>query len=231
MTIGKVRKYSIKAVTKHPERCVQSIELDNGPTLELTQSWYNGAFCAGDRVTFKVSSEFDGQTVIRIDDSNGFVVLDPDHLITITDLSSTSFCLRKTWLSNRFKVTIPQQKAFLIGDLVHCMFQETINDRHPSRELMFSKLKQLIRKPNSLKSLLFLDLDEREIIDEAKEYIDSVLLFNKKFNSGIASNFDEKLPNLKLKVNKVTDIEDTVISPIYGMKGTCLLVCSLVFIF
>ena len=219
MTIGETRNYVIKAVHKHPERGVQSIELDNKQTLELTQSWYNSVFSIGDLVTFRVNDGSGDQALIRIDDSNGFVVLDPDHLVTITDLSSVSFCQRKTWLSSRFKVAIQQQKAFLIGDLVHCMFQETINDKNPTREQLFVKLKELTRKPNALRSLLFLDLTEQEIIDESKGYIDSVLLFNKKYNSGIASEFDESCPNLKLKVKKVTDIEDTVISPCYGMKG------------
>ena len=219
MSIGEIRKYVVKAVSRHPERGFQSIELDNGQTLELTQSWYSCVFSVGDLVTFSVNNDSGDQSTIRIDDSNGFVVLDPDHLITITDLSSTTFCQRKTWLNNRFKATVLQQKAFLIGDLVHCMFQETINDKNPSRALMLDKLKELIRKPNILTSLLFLDLSEQEIINESKEYIDSVLLFNTKYNSGIASQFDEKHPNLKLKINRVTDIEDTVISPCYGMKG------------
>lgn len=220
MSIEKIRKYVIKSVNKYPERGVQSIELDNGQTLELAQSWYQCALAVSDLVTFKVNNELGDQKVIRIDDTNGFVVKNPDYLITATDLSSASFCQRKTWLNSRFRTAAQQLKAFLIGDLVHSMFQETINDKNPSKQLMFLKLKQLIRKPKVLKSLLFLNLSEQEIIDESKEYIDSVLLFNKKYNSGIASPFDENHPNLKLRIKKVTDIEDTVLSPNYGLKGT-----------
>lgn len=224
MSIGEIRKYAIKSIVKHPDRAVQEVELDNGQTLELAQTWYHCMLAVGDQVTYKVNSAVGNQKVVRIDDSNGFVVLNPDHLVTITDLSSASFCERKTWLSNRFKTGPKELKAFLIGDLVHSMFQETINDKQPSKQLLFTKLKELIRKPNVLKSLLFLNLNEQEIIDESKEYIDSVLLFNQKYNSGTASPFDENHPNLKLRVKKVTDIEDSVLSPCFGLKGVNRLV-------
>jgi hypothetical protein len=77
----------------------------------------------------------------------------------------------------------------------------------------------LIKKPLNLKALLQLNLDEQEIMNEIKDYIDSVLIFNQKYLSGQASLFDQNQPNLKLKINKVTDIEDQILAPNYGLKG------------
>lgn len=219
LDVKEFQKFVVKSVNKNQKNGVQSVELNTGQFLELRQTWYSSIIEVGDSILVK-TNETTIQDVISITDKTGFVVINPNILVTITDLSSFSFCQRKTWLNSRFKIAgSDSNKAFTIGDLVHCLFQETINDTNPSKQTLFIKLKQLIKNPSVLRSLLILNIEEQEIIDECKEYIDSILLFNRKYNSGVASHFDSNQPNLKLKINKVTDIEDTVIAPNYGLKG------------
>ena len=220
MIIKEIKRFTVKNVNKDINKGIQYLELDNGQSIELRQSWFNSCIEIGDSIAIKTIDNSDrNQNVISITDSNGFIVLNPDHLVTSTDLSAASFCQRKIWLNSRFKVQIGAKKAFVIGNLVHCMFQETLNDDNPSKELLYFKLKMLIKTPSILRQLLQLNLGEQEILKEVNEYIDSVVLFNRKYNSGKASLFDEAQSNLKLKINKVTDIEETILSPDYGLKG------------
>lgn len=221
----KIDKYIVKDVRIDSNRGIQFIKLDNDKILELTKCWYNSLIDVGDCIGIKLyksineTSSFDQTNVISIDDKNGYIVLQPDHLITITDLCASYFCDRKTWLNSRFKPTGTGNEAFLIGSLVHCLFQETINEQKIDRIQLYDGLKSLIKHPSILKGLLEIEMDEEEILNKAKNYIDSVILFKEKYNSGSSTQFDKNRPNLKLKINKIIDIEDTVIAPELGLKG------------
>lgn len=220
MISSNFKRFTVKSLECDSSRGVQRVALDNGQILELSKCWFDSLIEVGDCVGVCKTNDEDLTVngVISIDDSNGCLVVDPDYLITSTDLSATYFCERKVWLNSRFKPGLVNE-AFLIGDLVHCMFQQTINDPNITRIHLYTNLKSLIKQPAVLKTLLQLNTDEENVLNKAKDYIDSTIAFRQKYNSNIASGFDKSKPHLKLKVNKVTDIEDTVIAPVIGLKG------------
>ena len=207
------------------------MELDSGQLLHLKQGWFHSLIEVGDRVSFEAGEQNDQQAtastssqppsqIITIDDTSAnFMVLNPDQLITSTDLSSVSFCLRKTWLGNRFKLYGDHNRATLLGTLIHCLFQDTIGDPNLSTAVLESKFLDLVKDPYVLRSLVAMNLEEEELINDSKDYIGSIVQFNQTFTAEQAQPFDRNQPNLKLKINRVVDIEETVLVPKYGLKG------------
>lgn len=218
-----LRKYSIKEVINVPKLGLQKVILNNGQTIELKQSWYNSILEEGDLISINLdNTKFDeSQELVTIDDRNGFIVLNPDQLITITDLSNLSYCYRKTWLTNRFRPIkdFRYNHATLLGTLIHELFQITINEKDLTRENLYSKLIDLIKQPSVLKALDYLNLTSDNLVKDSKIYVDSIVSFNRKFNSNQPAEFDQAQPNLKLKINRVTDIEDSIFCPKLGLKG------------
>lgn len=241
-----MNRFIVKSVRKDDEKCVQIVELDNGQRLHLRQSWYHSLIEEGDCVSYESGQSDDSQQattsasdpmqsnqmqfgqppnqIITIDDTSAsFMVVNPDRLVTSTDLSSVSFCLRKTWLGNRFKFYGDHNRATLLGTLIHSLFQDTIGDHHLTTEVLENKFLSLVKEPWVIRSLVAMNLNEEQLINDSKDYINSIVQFDQKFSSGKAAQFDQNHPNLKLEINKVTDIEDTVLAPNYGMKGGLLI--------
>lgn len=235
-----MNRFTVKSVRKDDEQCVQIVELDNGQRLHLRQSWYHSLIEEGDCVSYEtgqndsrndtqqattsapISSNQPEQSPdqITIDNSSAsFMVLNPDHLVTSTELSSVSFCLRKTWLGNRFKFYGDHNRATLLGTLIHELFQETLGHQNLTTEMLENKFLSSLKEPWVIRSLVAMNLDEQQLINDSKDYINSIVQFDQKFASGQAAQFDSNHPNLKLEIHKVTDIEDTVLAPNYGMKG------------
>ena len=107
----------------------------------------------------------------------------------------------------------------MLGTLIHSLFQDTISDKNLSKQILNDKLMKLLKEPFTLRSLVYLTLTEEDLAKGAAEYIDSIILFNKKFSTDLPVQFDDSHPNLKIKINKVTDIEDLYLAPNYGLKG------------
>ena len=221
-----LQKYLVKSVCKDESKGIQTVELDNGLKLELKQYWYDSLIEVGDSVAVGIDKQQEEEeTTITIETAQNFIVLNPDHLVTSTELSNAGFCHRKTWLNSRFQFYGESNYAALLGTLVHCLFQETISDKKLTKQHLDATLLRLIKQPFVLRTLLVLNKNEDDLIKDSREYIASIIRFNRKFNAADGSGgqppveFDKGQPNLKIRINKVTDIEDTIVAPNYGLKG------------
>src|SRR5256885_1330583 len=61
------------------------------------------------------SSEWTEDDGFIITDSKGFIVINPDNLVTCTTVAGSLYCTRKTWLSSKFQGWGIGNKIMLIG--------------------------------------------------------------------------------------------------------------------
>lgn len=59
-----------------------------------------------------------------IDNQSGFLVINPDFLISSTAVVSTLFCMRKAVLNHILPQWSPGNNIMMIGSLVHDIFQK-----------------------------------------------------------------------------------------------------------
>lgn len=59
-----------------------------------------------------------------IDNDSGFLVVNPDFLVSSTAVVSTLFCMRKAVLNHILPQWSPGNKIMMIGSLVHEVFQK-----------------------------------------------------------------------------------------------------------
>lgn len=147
-----------------------------------------------------------------VDNDNGLIIVQPDILISTTSLMSTSYCMRKAWLSRLFQGVGEASKAFLIGHVVHELFQESLRSKKISVGEIddFFKTKLL----NSVTLTLFeLGITQYEFISEIEPYIKSISYWLETY---LSKSYNEK----KLfDIQRLHDIENSIWSTKYGLIG------------
>jgi len=121
-----LQRYVVKSVHNDEENGAKIIELDDGKKLELKQYWYGSLIEVGDLIAVGIDDKLkddENTTTISIDTTKNFIVLNPDQLITSTELSNAGYCHRKTWLNSRFQFYGESNYAMLLGTLMHSLFQ------------------------------------------------------------------------------------------------------------
>ena len=131
-----------------------------------------------------------GKNII-VDNQNGFLVVDPDRLISATTVSDSFACPRKTVLNQKISPS-SYNWSLLKGTLLHSLFQARYN---LSEELA----KQLSKNWDSLYAL---DLNETQVTEMLVKEL------------GLIKQWYAQNPNIE-----VVDIEQRLWSFDYGLKG------------
>ncbi|XP_066098703.1 DNA replication ATP-dependent helicase/nuclease DNA2 isoform X2 [Saccopteryx bilineata] len=165
-----------------------------------------------------------------IDEDFGYLILYPDMLISGTSIASSIRCMRRAVLSENFRSSDPATRQMLIGTVLHEVFQKAINDSFVSeklKELAF----QTVQEIRHLKEMYRLNLKQDEVKQEVEEYLPSFSKwaadFMHKYTSADYPQMQLSLPSdgrnnnatCKIEVVKSLDIEESIWSPRFGLKG------------
>ncbi|GIY75202.1 hypothetical protein CDAR_188821 [Caerostris darwini] len=180
-------------------------------TCILKGFWTDSLINIGDSV--HVLKEFENNEVI-VDNHSGFLVINPDFLLSSTAVVSTLFCMRKAALNHILPNWSSGNNVMMIGSLVHDIFQQAVNNNASSVKEIITILERVLKKPENLLCLSCQDTPEAEIKEKVAEYVPSISNWIKKHCSF------ERISSLSnLQVTHVEGIEDNVWSPKYGVKG------------
>ena len=196
--------------------------------LTLKGSWVSIVVNADDIVNVDVEWRDDDTAVV--DDKNGLIVVHPDTLVSGTAVVSALFCMRKAYLSEKFKGQEGGNRVMLIGTAVHELLQEAVRNKCYSKQSILAVLDKIMTAPKMISDILSLGLHEGDIRKEVQEFIIHIQYFVRKFMFGefVAKPENEEDKSNKKTVQKeqwkgkiveVCDIEENFWSPRLGIKG------------
>lgn len=154
-----------------------------------------------------------------VDNSHNLLIWNPDVLVTSTVVADQLFCPRKTVIMKRFKFPGYSSLPLLIGTIVHEIFQSCfITERYDNNyleEIMNNEIRENLVQIYSL----------GDVVSELKEQIRQRLpfitlwfeTFYKKAPVDIPTN--QRNQKIKFSVADGLDLEESVWSPMFGLKG------------
>ncbi|GFQ66904.1 hypothetical protein TNCT_699251 [Trichonephila clavata] len=206
--------FTVKEICKNemnePKLILETISGDL-KTCILKGFWTDSLVNVGDSV--HVLKEFENNQAV-IDNHSGFLVINPDFLLSSTAIVSTLFCMRKAALNHILPSWSSGNDVMMIGNLVHDIFQQAVNNHASSKEEINTIFERVFMKRENLISLSCQDTIESELKEKVAEYIPSITKWIEKH-----CTFGKRIAVDNLQVTSVEGIEDNVWSPKYGVKG------------
>uniref|UniRef100_A0A672Y999 DNA replication ATP-dependent helicase/nuclease n=1 Tax=Sphaeramia orbicularis TaxID=375764 RepID=A0A672Y999_9TELE len=162
-----------------------------------------------------------------VDREQGFLVLQPDSLISGTSISSSIRCMRRAVLGDMFKSFDGGSKQMLNGTMVHEVFQKAAMAKDFTSETLSKFADLALHSPQHLADMYSLGVSQEEMTQELHNYLPSLEHWAKEYlSSQTPKAISLKIPNsgdrcqdAAVTVAKLADIEENVWSPRFGLKG------------
>ena len=197
--------------------------------LTVKGSWTSCIVNVNDVVNVDV--EWNDDNTAEVDDNHGLIIVHPDTLVSGTAVVSALFCMRKAFLSEKFKSLEGGNRVMLIGTAVHELLQESVRQKCYTRQAITAIIDTIMTTPRMISDILSLGLYEADIRKEVLEFVGHIQYFVKRFMLGefIAKpeNPEDKkdsrkkvqMEQWKGKIVEICDIEENFWSPRLGIKG------------
>lgn len=161
-----------------------------------------------------------------VDREQGFLILQPDSLISGTSIANSIRCMRRAVLGDLFKTFDGGSKQMLNGTMVHEVFQTAAIAKDFSPETLTKLADQALHSPRFLADMYSLGVSQEEMKQELRDYLPSLELWAKEY----LNSRTPKATNLKIRNNgrfqesevtitELVDIEENIWSPRFGLKG------------
>ncbi|KAJ8019898.1 DNA replication ATP-dependent helicase/nuclease DNA2 [Holothuria leucospilota] len=207
------------------------LQLKNLTTLDnqvcvVQGVWSEIPYCEGDLLAIHGDLTSQGECVISQND--GFVVYNPDLLLTGTAVANSIRCMRRSVFDGYFKGIDKGNKAMVLGTLVHEVFDRSLRKRKFDDSSLKKFAADSVQSPSFRDKLYSMQMKESVILQDIEEYYKPLQLWAKKYlqptpnphavvdikwpESKISEKFQVSLP-------KIQDIEDNFWSPRWGLKG------------
>ncbi|XP_071941006.1 DNA replication ATP-dependent helicase/nuclease DNA2-like [Antedon mediterranea] len=175
-----------------------------------------------------IHGAFDKSNQIVVNQSNNFIVLKPDILLTGTAIAGSIKCKRRSVLRERFKGADFSNKAMLCGTILHEVFEKAISKKTFNKEFLEMTAKEVLRTPSIINDMFRIGLRDEDVLQVVDEYVGPIIAWARKYYCAvpkISSSLDVKFPNemkpskSSMCVSELKDIEENVCSPRWGIKG------------
>ncbi|CAI5760795.1 unnamed protein product [Candida verbasci] len=176
-------------------------------------------FNIGDIIHLIITNEHNPHLV---DDSNNFLIWNPDILLSATTISQQIGCSRKTVLMSRYKFPGVYSIPLIVGEIVHFIFQECLADENWDISFMNNLADSMI--DNYLLHLFSINETKEKVKEEINKHLPYLKTwfqkyYKKQLNS---SNYIDQFPSkekIMFALEEALDIEEDIKSPMFGMKG------------
>lgn len=191
---------------------------EEGPFKVIIEGVWTQSYIVKHSIIHLLNPLFDNQTY-SVNNSAGFLIVEPDKLLTCTFVASSLFCERKTWLNNIFLGQVGTNRAMLVGTLVHEVFQYGVKNRIADTDKLVKFLDDLLDDATIMLEVYSVELHLKDIRKEAISYITSVKEWIEKYMFTGPRHCLTNDSELEVKVIGINDIEENVWSTKYGLKG------------
>lgn len=204
-------------------RQVESSEEEAVDTVACSGFWRDARVKIDDIVTIQARRE--SQRWI-VDNDDGFLVTQPDTLISGTTITSALFCNRRAVLSERFRKieSLPNQNAdysvMTVGSLVHQWLQKALRENVHTLSDVIKLLDDMLRSKDTIEYLYASELSLADCRKRMMEYAPRIFEFIQHY---IRGNEQQRMSGLKDNfrgsIHRIRDIEESVWVPKLGIKG------------
>ncbi|KAF7669381.1 hypothetical protein LDENG_00193020 [Lucifuga dentata] len=231
---GLNNRYWVLDVEERPDHKTLTVSCSKSlhptETCLLKDGWEMTPVCRGDVV--HLEGHCDGGSWL-VDKEQGFLVLHPDWLISGTSISNSIRCMRRAVLGDMFKSFDGGSKQMLNGTMVHEVFQKAAVAKDFSLEKLSNLADQVLLSPQHLGDMYSLGVSQEEMKQELHDYLPSLEHWAKEYlssptpktislripsNGGAPSRWQDSSATV-VTVTELTDIEENVWSPRFGLKG------------
>ncbi|XP_032526512.2 DNA replication ATP-dependent helicase/nuclease DNA2 [Danaus plexippus] len=211
-----MQRCKILDIIKHPQsfEIILKNNINNRGTVFIEGNWLNTYLQTGDIVSILASRDSSGR--FRINNTQGLLVLRPDHLISSTSVVSGVFCRRKAVLQERWKGIDSASVTMTIGTLVHEMVQRALTQKISNVPQIKVLCENIIKE--SIEMLFDAGITEADVRTNMQVYLEPLAEFMQMYVVN-DKMIDSKKYQWKGKVEKVLDIEENVCCPQMGLKG------------
>ena len=195
-------------------------------TLTLKGSWVTTDIKVNDIVN--VDAAWCGDSV-QVDDRAGFVIVNPDVLVSGTTVVSALFCMRKAVLAEKFKGLEGGNRVMLVGTVVHELLQEVVKERKYTKVGILGLLDKIMVSHRTMSDILSLGLQEDDVKKEVEGFVGHIQYFVKKFLMGetverprteeTKKKSGQQREQWRGRIREICDIEENFWSPRLGLKG------------
>ncbi|XP_028968872.1 DNA replication ATP-dependent helicase/nuclease DNA2 [Galendromus occidentalis] len=145
----------------------------------------------------------------KVDSQCGFVVLYPQHLLSITTITAGLYCKRKSLLNQKFKRIEPSNSHLIVGTVAHEVFQRAVSEKLQRAEIV-AVLDEILARSEIVHDLYLLNSGHYEIKAAVLQMIPHILSFMRDHLSPSRAAF---------QIDEIIDIEDNLLCPRLGVRG------------
>ncbi|RWS05177.1 DNA replication ATP-dependent helicase/nuclease DNA2-like protein [Dinothrombium tinctorium] len=178
--------------------------------------WSSTCINVGDYINIKTKN-YEKNTFF-IDDNEGTLVLKPETMVSCTSMSSSVFCMRKAWLSQKFTGWCSSNKYMLVGSIVHQLFQTACVERIKTEQELNNLALKLTQNSQVFLDCYANNITTDQLMSELALYIPNIAQWLSKYMFNGPSRINDE-SNEQMQLLKVHDIEDNFWVPTYGLKG------------
>lgn len=222
-TLQRCKIIDVKHESRVTVLTVQHWESESIDTVACSESWKDIKVKINDIVMVQAKKDL-RQWVV--DNNNGFLVTQPDLLISSTTIMSGLFCNRRAVLTEKFRKieSLPNLNAdysvMTVGSLVHQWLQKTLRENICTRSDVEELLDNILQSKATLNYLYASELSLVDCRKRMMEYIPRIFEFIQHYIKG---NKQQPISNLKNNfqgsINSIQDIEENIYIPKLGIKG------------
>ncbi|XP_055844725.1 DNA replication ATP-dependent helicase/nuclease DNA2 [Episyrphus balteatus] len=160
----------------------------------------------------------DTHQCFKVDKDNGFIITNPDFLISGTSVVGALFCQRKGVLQDRFRGLEGNNKIMFIGSLVHEILQTVLAKSLQTRKDIENVAKEILESKQTMYTLYDCKMNRQEAFIEVQKFTENIFNFVQQYVTG---KQPEMLPAgmFKEKIDQIKDIEENLWIPQLGLKG------------
>ncbi|GMM38514.1 bifunctional ATP-dependent DNA helicase/ssDNA endodeoxyribonuclease [Saccharomycopsis crataegensis] len=208
------KSYNLKGVKKNQIILKVKDKDSKIRNLVVRESWLLTTYDVGEVIHVV------GENPTVIDNDHNYLILNPDTLISATTMGESLNCERKSSLLARFNLPGESSKPLIVGNIVHGILQECMVSKSNSSKFIETLLKSAIHR--NLIEILGIGETEQSIYEECQVHIGYIKDWVGKYifdsDKSSISTFG-KGETSKFSISKTLDIEESIWSPIFGLRG------------
>ncbi|XP_012541123.1 DNA replication ATP-dependent helicase/nuclease DNA2 [Monomorium pharaonis] len=223
-TLQRCKVTDVKRESKVTILTVQHVESESVDTVACMEFWKDVRVEIDDIITIQATKDTRRGWIVHNND--GFLVTQPDLLISGTTITSGLFCSRRAVLSEKFRKieSLPNLEAdysiMTVGSLVHQWLQRALQENVGALSDVIKLLDDILRLKNTLDYLYVSELSLVDCRKRMMEYAPRIFEFIQHYIKGNRQqHLSEMKDNFQGKITSIQDIEENVYIPKLGIKG------------
>lgn len=199
---------------------VKSTRTNDQAVCSLQGFWIHSKLCRGDTVHIKATKLADNNWLV--DNQNGFMVFEPDVLLTVTSVVGSVFCKRKSVLQEKFRGFDGTNKYMMVGQMVHGLLQDVLRNKMFLYKDIDKRAREILKQKTWVRQLYESGESIADIEQDFLVYVPKIFEFIGKYvqnGKNKVSPQQYKKDDWKGAIAQIDDIEENIWCPDLGLKG------------